>query len=215
MRINADVKIGEKWLVADYGFIFNDKEISMPIPKTILVEIPGTSDVIDLTEEVSGDIQYEQREIMIALEDGSGKDSYFERVSELTNDIHGRYLKVIFSKDPDYYWIGRVAIESAESRHYGTTFVVTIMADPYKYQVAEQLPWNYNVPATAYITGLRKRICPKITCSEAMQVTYLGNTYDLPSGTSQCFDIYLGEGNHVLSFTGSGTVYIEYRGGLL
>lgn len=66
-----------------------------------------------------------------------------------------------------------------------------------------------------YIPGRRKKIVPVIVCSAAMQVTYNGKTYSLSAGKSKVFDIWLGEGDNYLTFTGNGTVSVDYRGGSL
>jgi hypothetical protein len=230
--MRADVKIGDKWLGADFGFIFNDKTISAPDPQLVIIEIPGTSDVIDLTESVSGDIEYKQRKITIKLESAGGKDSYFAKFSELANYIHGRKLKIIFSKDSGYYWIGRIAVADAEPKFYGQTITITATVDPYKYETQSSLePWLWDifsfedgiirdyydiaVPGSITIVGRRKRCCPKFICSGAMTVTYLGNTYNLASGENTVADIFIGEGEHVLTFGGSGTVSVDYRGASL
>jgi phage-related protein len=230
--MTADVKIGDKWLEADFGFLFNNKSISPPEPNLIIIEIPGTSDVIDLTESISGDIEYKQRKITIKLESAHGKDSYFTKFSELANYIHGKKMKIIFNKDQGYYWIGRIAVTGAEPQFYGQTITITATVDPYKYETQSSMePWiwdtfsledgiirnymNVAVPGTLTIIGRRKRVCPKFTCSGAMTVTYLGNVYNLDAGENLVPDIFLGEGEHVLTFGGAGTVNVDYRGASL
>lgn len=230
--MNADVKIGEKWLVKDFDFVFNDKTISAPEPKLTIIEVPGTSDVIDLTESITGDIEYQQRKITIKLESGTGKDSYYGKYAKLANYLHGKNMKVIFNKDQGYYWNGRITIASAEPKVYGSTITIIATVDPYKYETQSSLePWlwdtfsfedgiirnyyNITVPGSLTIVGRRKRVCPKFICSGAMTVTYLGNTYKLVTGENIVPDIFLGEGSHVLTFGGTGTVDVDYRGASL
>lgn len=230
--MNADVKIGEKWLVKDFDFVFNDKTISAPEPKLTIIEVPGTSDVIDLTESITGDIEYQQRKITIKLESGTGKDSYYGKYAKLANYLHGKNMKVIFNKDQGYYWNGRITIASAEPKVYGSTITIIATVDPYKYETQSSLePWlwdtfsfedgiirnyyNITVPGSLTIVGRRKRVCPKFICSGAMTVTYLGNTYNLVTGENIVPDIFLGEGSHVLTFGGTGTVDVDYRGASL
>lgn len=230
--MNADVKIGEKWLVKDFDFVFNDKTISAPEPKLTIIEVPGTSDVIDLTESITGDIEYQQRKITIKLESGTGKDSYYGKYAKLANYLHGKNMKVIFNKDQGYYWNGRITIASAEPKVYGSTITIIATVDPYKYETQSSLePWlwdtfsfedgiirnyyNITVPGSLTIVGRRKRVCPKFICSGAMTVTYLGNTYNLATGENIIPDIFIGEGSHVLTFGGTGTVDVDYRGASL
>ena len=65
------------------------------------------------------------------------------------------------------------------------------------------------------IPGLRKRIVPTIECSAPMQVTYNNRTYSLLDGKNKVFDIWIGEGENFLTFIGTGTVSVDYRGGSL
>ena len=230
--MRADVKIGEKSLVADFGFIFSEKSITPPEPDQVIIEIPGTSDVIDLTESISGEIEYKQRKITIKLESTHGKDRYFADYSKLANYLHGKKMKIVFSKDSGYYWIGRIKVTGSDQKFYGSTITVEATVDPYKYETQSSLePWlwdtfsfedgiirNYYdiaVPGSITIVGRRKRVCPKFICSGAMTVAYLGNTYNLAAGENTVADIYIGEGEHVLTFGGSGTVSIDYKGGSL
>ncbi|WKY46008.1 mtfA protein [Eubacteriaceae bacterium ES2] len=230
--MRADVKIGEKWLEGDFGFVFNDKNISPPEPDIVTLEIPGTSDVIDLTEAISGDVEYKQRKITIKILSGDGIDSYYAYHSKIANYIHGKKMKIVFNKDSGYYWIGRIAVSSANPEIYGSTITITATVDPYKYEVQSSMePWvwdsfsfedgiirnyyNIAVPGSIAIIGRRKRVCPKIITTNVMTVSYLGNTYNLSLGENIIPDIFLGDGEHILTFSGSGTVSIDYRGGSL
>lgn len=228
----ADVKIGDKWLSADLGYYFNDKNISTPEPNLVQLEIPGTSDIVDLTETVSGDVEYKQRTVTIKLESVHGKNSMFAKSSDLANRYQGRKLKIVFSKDSGWYWEGRISVSEVTSKFYGSIIVITAIVDPYKYETQSSLePWkwdpfsfndgvirnyyNIQVPGSLTIIGRRKKICPKIICSGAMNVSYLGNIYPLAAGENTIPDIFIGEGEHILTFIGYGTVSVDYRGGSL
>ena len=106
--------------------------------------------------------------------------------------------------------------------------------DPYKYEVASSLEdwlWDdFNFETDIIreyggikvsgkyelnIYGRRKRVIPVIECDTPMQVTYNGATYDLLNGKSKVFDIWLSEGDNLLTFTGNGTISVDYRGGSL
>lgn len=228
----ADVKIGDKWMKSEFDFILSSKSISTPEPNFVFIEIPGTSDVIDLSESVSGDVEYKQRKISIVFETKLWANAYHSIYSKLANYIQGRKLKIVFNKDPGYYWIGRLAIADVKQHNSGQTITLTATVDPYKYETQSSLePWDWDtfsfedgiirdyfdiaVPGSITIIGRRKRVCPKFICSGAMTVTYLGNTYNLAGGENIIPDIFLGEGEHVLIFGGSGIVDVDYRGASL
>ena len=46
-------------------------------------------------------------------------------------------------------------------------------------------------------------------------VAFNGTTYSLDYGTSTLYDILLQEGDNFLTFKGTGTVTISYKGGML
>ena len=139
---------------------------------------------------------------------------------------------ITFSRDSGYFWLGRVSVTGSESEFYGSTITIEATVDPYKYETQLSTePWlwdsfsfedgiirNYfdiTVPGTLKIIGRRKRVCPMFICSNPMTVTYLGNTYSLATGQNTIPDIFLGAGEHVLTFGGIGTVDVDYQGASL
>lgn len=231
----ADVIIGTQSLRDEFALVFCKKTIDPPETYENLIEIPGTSEIIDLTEVLSGDVEYKQRKLKIILEDISGSRLYYSHYSKLANYLHGQKLKIIFTEDPSFYYFGRISMDSFDFQNHGGTITISANVDPYKYEVTSSLEdwlWNdlsidtiirdyrdivVNTTATLVITGRRKKVCPVFNCSVAMTVAYLGDVYNLPSGYSIVADIYLGEGDHTLLFasTVSATVSINYRGAML
>lgn len=68
---------------------------------------------------------------------------------------------------------------------------------------------------TLTIPGTRRPCIPTITASTAMTATFGGKEYALTSGDNRISGICITEGDNVLTFTGDGTVSIDYRGGRL
>jgi hypothetical protein len=48
-----------------------------------------------------------------------------------------------------------------------------------------------------------------------MNVTFEGETYLLKAGEQKVYDIFFAEGENTLTFTGNGTISIDYIGGSL
>ena len=65
------------------------------------------------------------------------------------------------------------------------------------------------------IIGRDKVIVPLIISNAAMTVTFNGVTYSVVSGNNKIYDIEIVEGENTLTFTGNGTISIDYRGGIL
>ena len=56
---------------------------------------------------------------------------------------------------------------------------------------------------------------PKIVCSAALQVIFVGVAYQLGAGENYITDIIFGDGIYTLTFKGKGIVTVIYRGGSL
>lgn len=231
----ADVKFGAKYFTADYDFIFQEIDVSPPAVSKKLIPIPGTSSNLDLTESLSGDVEYDNREVAVDGQAVDGVRRWAHNYSAFANDVHGQLLKIVATNDPSFYWYGRVEVKKFSDKPTGADIEVTADVDPYKYEVTSSLEdWLWadlsidtiirdykdivvNTTATLVIIGRRKKICPIFNCTELMTVTYLTNVYNLPIGLSQVPDIFLDEGNHTLLFTStvSALVSVDYRGAML
>ena len=182
-----------------------------------------------------GDVKYKQRSI--SMEFDMLDTDYFDwqaKLSEIANHLAGQKYKIFLGSDPAFYYIGRLKLDTEKTEKAESKITISGEVDPYKYEKYSSLDdWTWDdfnfetgiireykdlqVSGSykLYIPGRRKKIVPVIECNTAMQVTYDGKTYSLPVGRSKVFDIWLGEGDNYLTFTGTGTVSVDYRGGSL
>jgi len=107
-------------------------EISPPVPKTKLIQVPGTSTVIDLTEALTGEVKYELRTIRCVFCVVGGRSKWPAVYSAILNEIHGQRMQIIMDDDPNYYYIGRVAVDQWESEEVTATIVITAEVEPHK-----------------------------------------------------------------------------------
>ena len=202
--------------------------------KTETEDIPGTSDILDYTEALTGDVHYNQRPIHIELAGVKDYGEFLSVHSQIQNKLHGKKVKMIFSEDPGYYWIGRVSVGDVSPYDVLRNVILDVKVDPYKYEIsssAEDWLWDpfsfvdgiineckdLVVDGTLEVSvyGRRKHVIPKIICDNAMTVTFNNVTYNLSAGTNEVLDIEILEGENKLTFEGNGTVSIDYRGGSL
>ena len=106
--------------------------ISPPTPKTKLIQVPGSNTVIDLTEALTGEVKYEPRTIRCVFCVIGGRQKWPAVYSAILNEIHGRRTKIVMDDDPNYYYIGRVAVSQFDSDEASATIVVTAEVEPYK-----------------------------------------------------------------------------------
>ena len=227
------IQYGDYHTMTDWGLITKSFVISPPEPKTNYVDIPAVDGQLDFTQALTGEVPFKNRKItgtFTVMDKRSGWDEKFSTIMDL---IHGKYLKIVKDTDPEYYYIGRVTVNSWKSNKATSEIVIDADVYPYKYSINSTLdPWlwddtifspDYYIQEfnqmqvdgekTINLIGGTKNIAPKfiVASDEGMRVTYDGHTYDLPNGTSRVLGITLKHGDNLLTFTGWGTVSVEYR----
>ena len=236
MYPNYAATLNGKHTYTDYGlYVTNTNPVEPPEVKAEYIEVPGRNGQIDLTEALTGYTVYNNRQIVLELGGRKRSQDWPGFMSNFLNDLHGKSVKVIFDNDPSYYYQGRATVESDyEKGNEIARFTLTINAEPYKYSnqsTTEPWLWDpfsfvdgviryYNqlqVDGTAQIQvlGSEMPVIPVFTTSVAMQVEFGGKTYDLAAGNNQIYDIVLMNQAYTLTFTGTGTVSINYKTGRL
>ena len=228
-----NVTIDGKKTYDDWGLKLRSLIISLPEAKVNQVDIPGADGVIDLTDAL-GEIRYNNREIQMIFDISKPPESWHSLTSTIANYLHGQRRKVIFDTDPGYYYIGRLSLLSEKSDYLTNQITITGDMEPYKYELYGGLDdwlWdsfsfktgiirNYkdlevNGSRTVTIPGRRKPVVPAISSSAAMEVEWKGSRYSLVKGINKIYAISITEGENTLIFYGSGTISIDYRGGIL
>lgn len=233
--IHQSVSINGIDMLSTYRMALANRHcVQPPVPKTIYQDIPGADGSLDLSTAIAGRIIYERRAITLNFGCGYPMDKWPEVFSEVLQNFHGREGKLIFDDDPMYYYAGRMTVsEYSRARTLGT-FTISVNADPYKYELtASDEDWLWDpfsfekgiirdykeleVTGSLSLTvpGTQRWVIPEITVSTAMTVSYDGKDYELKQGTNKIYDIVIKEGENPLMFTGTGTVTISYRGGIL
>lgn len=228
------VTIGEKHNYNDFGLILTDKVISPPKPQVKMVDVPLRDGSIDLTEALSEDIKYDNRTITLTFSVIDPIATWASKVSEIENYLHGKRLRIVFDDDTAFYYIGRVTVNQWTSNKTIGKLVVEGDVEPFKYDImSSAVDWVWDVfdfeegiinetgelivngSTTITLICRRKRMFPTFIASTAMTVTFGGETYNLKAGSQKVYDIFLCEGENELTFTGNGTVSIDYIGGSL
>lgn len=219
---------------SDFNLLIQSIKIPSATIKEEIEEIPGSSEVLDYTEALTGDVNFQRRPISIELKGIKSRNEFLSIHSQFQNKLHGKKVKMILSEEPSFYWIGRVNVLDVEPYEITRNINLEVLADPYKYEIqstAEDWLWDpfsfidgiineckdLTVDGVLQVDfyGRRKHIIPKFICSDSMTVEFNNVTYNLEQGTNEVLDIEIVEGLNTLKFTGNGTVSIDYRGGSL
>lgn len=236
MYKNNAATLNGKHTFYDYGlYVTNNNPVAPPEPKTQYIQIPGRNGDIDLTELLSGYTIYNNRIITLVLGGKKNPNHWNSFMSGFLNEIHGKKVKIVFDDDKDYYYIGRAVVKPDYARgNEIATFTVEINAEPYKYQILSTTePWlwdpfsfvdgvirNYTdivvQGSLIYrIIGSEMPVIPIMEVDVPMQVEFEGKVFSLQAGKNKIYDIVLRNHEYYLTFTGNGTVSIDYRAGRL
>lgn len=202
----------------DLNLILSSVTIAPAAPKTTYVKVPGRDGTLDFTE-AHGEVKYDDRTIKFVFTVVPGDRMTFEgRKSVVANAINGLRCKITLDKDADYYYEGRIKIDSYTQKKNLKQITVTATVRPYKLK-HRQTVHSFSLTAAAQVVNLpneRKRVVPVIECTaDKALVVFGGNEFALSAGTHRILDICLTAGKNELKLSGSGTITFTYQEGAL
>ena len=208
--------VGDEHTLRDWGAIITNTDvIGMPEPQTILLDVPGRSGRLDLSEVLTGDVSYGNREIKMELAAEVDTERWIEMCLHIFNKYHGRNVQVIFDDDPAYYYYGRASVTDPKRLRRAGQMVLTVDAEPFKYELAET---NVTYSArTASLSGTlangRMMVSPTVTVSAPCQLFHEGKVFTLTAGKQSVPGFVLHEGDNAVSLTGTRSATFTYRRG--
>lgn len=222
---------GGKHTYRDFGMLPKSKIVfAPPEPKTEMVDIVGGDGVLDYTEALTGKVAYANRrgslEFVVIT-----PEMYLTTFSTVLAHFHGKKMRVVLDDDPLYFYMGRFTVNRWKSDEGFSTIVIDYDLEPYKYPVSSTAMydwlWNDLFDNTIYygtfaVSGTKARtfinpsatsVTPTITCSDPMTCYFNSapNTvYRLDRGKNEAPGFNFASGDNVMTFTGSGTVLVDY-----
>ena len=197
----------------DYGLILTDKSIFPEAEiKEHLIDVPGRSGSLDLSESVQGDIAYADVVNTLVLELCDSSD-VTEIRRKFVNALSGRLVDYVCSWDPDYTLRGRWKFGDAERvGESWCRFTVLARTDPYK--LKETCTYRVNAAGGIMITleSGRMPVCPTFEFASETIVA-CGDAYaQMQPGSYKVNDLWLHEGINEIylnSYLGDGNVAAE------
>lgn len=182
-----------------FGMVLLDGyTLSPPEPKTYTVDIPGGDGVIDLTQSLTGDVAYNNREQEFNFAVLNPQD--FEQVkTKLSNFLHGKDFDYQMTMDPGYTYHGRFTVTSYAHAKYSYpgivgTFTVSISAEPYKLKKKMVYELNATGGKLFRLESGRKPVRPAIECTQPCRIQWKNLNIQIPVGTYRLNDVLFTEG---------------------
>lgn len=227
-----NVTIGGKHMYKDFGLILTTKEITPPEAQTKYVDVPMRDGSIDMSEALSDEVKYKNRTITMKFTYTGARSLWSSKFTEVAEAIHGLRQKIIFDDDSGFYYMGRTTIEGWDTTGKFAVMTLTCDVEPYKYDAVSSLDdwiWDTLDFENGYINDLsglevngsidtilicrKKSTCPTFIVQGDISLLYEGNMYKLKEGSHKLYDVIVREGENKLSFSGKGTVSVDYVGG--
>lgn len=209
------VTFGDKHSFHELGlWLKKYPEITPPVPKTKYVEVMGMDGALNLSKVQTGHMQYHRRMITMEFSILAERETWPEKHSNIMDLLHGEDMDLILDDDPEFCYTGTLSVSAFDPQKVTSGVTITMNAEPYKTRI-ETTVQSFTVSGslTATIDGRKKPVCPLITASAAMTMTYGGASYSLKAGKNTLEDVIIREGSNAFTFKGSGSVTFEYREG--
>ena len=126
----------------DWGLMLKSPpKITSPEPKTHYVDIPGAHGAMDLTETLTGKVQYKNRKIEMEFVTRAGREDWSALYSDILSELHGQMKSITLDDDPQHYYRGRVTVSDPERHKALVVLKMTAEVEPFKktYEGAEML----------------------------------------------------------------------------
>lgn len=209
--MNRTVIVNECNLKDEFDIIMSSKQIANANIKNETIDIPGFNGILDLSEALTGDVAYENRKIKIELKKLDSVGNLLTFQSKFDNKFNGKYVKVVFEEDPDFYWIGRCSIEHNIDKIIDS-ISMEIDAYPFKYKKNKTvLNETITGSKTIVCTNFRKWVAPSFTASADMNIEYEGKAYSIGTNANILPGLVFKQGDNMLTVTGNGTITITYQ----
>lgn len=184
--------------------------LSPPEPKTYTVDIPGGDGVIDLTQSLTGDVAYKNRQqtfpFMVVNPDS------FERVkTDVSNFLHGKEFDYQITMDPGYTYHGRFTVNEYSHALYAYpglvgTFTISVDAEPYKLKGHMTYRLNATGGKMFRLESGRKPVHPVVECTQPCKVRWGNVLTQVPAGTYRLNDVLFTQGYNEI-YINSWTFY--------
>lgn len=215
MYVPHAVTFGDKNTYADWHIVPETRPvIAPPQPKYIYDDLPGADGSLDLTDALTGLINFNDRSGTLNFIVLNDYGPWHERYSEIMQYLHGRKMKMILADDPNYYYWGRYSVNNWTSDQHWSKIDIDYRVDPFKYSVIEEKrTFTISNSSSVILRDVEQLTQLVIKPNFSTTATFNGHVHILFANQEyKKLAVYPDENGLVqIDFTGSGSVTITYR----
>lgn len=235
------VTFGDYHSYRDWGLYLKEVDLGLPPAKTAYIDVPGMDGQLDVTEAQNGGVVFGQRTLKFTFDArGCNYSDWATLISTIATAIQGQKLKIVLDTDASYAYEGRCEVETTKSNEVLAEIVITCTCGPYKNDyIYEDGNWLWD--PFSFVDGVIRKANVYTIATSGQQVELIGFVRNEPleiivtgsvtkvsatvDGATVSFNLQAGRnivttipieyGRQTLTFTGTGTVKIIQRGGII
>lgn len=174
----------------DWGSILQDVKHSPAVQKKEHIDIPAGNGTIDTSTVLTNGVPvFEDRTLTYTFFVPVNITENDDFETEIRNQLDGKTVNIIESRNQAYYWIGRCEIGEFVVHGKGVNFNITCTVKPLKYGIASEMYGTaylsneshvFNIAKSGYnSTNLTLFLGGGTTSIISVSVEYKGVTYDI------------------------------------
>ena len=190
-------------------------KIGIPEPQLTTVDVPGRNGKLDMSEALAGHLTYNNRIIELALGIVGSEEVMEQKRLTLFNLINKPLCKLKFSHLQGYFE-GRCIVTDVSREHGHYTITMKCDCFPYRYLDSEfsQIRTLSSTLTAISCLCLMMPVVPKIETSSNATIKYKAATFTVQKGV-HTLPILFKQGTNELIVSGTGTIKVNYRQGVL
>ena len=212
--------------------------IAAPKERTNYVTVPGMDGAWDFSQTVAGRPVYDDREGILEFYVDNYHWDWNTAYTTILNALGGRRMIVILDDDASHFYRGACWVDQWKSSKGNSTIVIKYRLQPFKKERFSSLePWEWDpfnfdmdvireygptAVSGSYafeLPGTKQgnRATVTVTTGELKLVVTQGSAtvYTGTLSNGGCAEIKIENKTYKFTFTGTGTVQVDYRGGML
>lgn len=211
------LKIGNFHTHDDFKLKMLSFEVSDPEVQEQLQEVPGRNGVLDLSESLNGEPVYENRTLIAEFDmEEADPEVANDRLTNIRNKMHGKYLKIINDTDSGFYYEGRVKVSCKRKNFLFYIVTISVDAQPYKLKHEPTTVFaKVDGEAVVICQNERMSIVPTVISDAEINLVFNGSSFSVGAGTYILPDMKFVQGDNIITCTGTGTITFIYQEGAL
>ncbi len=207
---------------ASHGWTLAAWELEEPSPVTKMQDVPGRiKGPLNLSNILTdGQPSYGSRPLRVVLETSEGDRLEREaRISDIINRLHGQTVDIVGPDKPNHYAVGTLTVTRKYNNMAHGSVEISGTCEPWLYAATETVVTLQATEVEQTTTLLNMGVMPVVPVLQveggSVTLAYGTDSFAMENGTYKWPDLFLTPGEHVVTYTGTGTLTITFREAVL